>query len=74
MPYFNVYLDDDEILSDVSDKSLIKEFERRNLRLGPETNRIAKRELLTEVSNFLRLNEKLGLAGRIDELMMELEI
>ena len=74
MPYFNVYIDDDEILSDVSDKSLIKEFERRTLRLGPETNRIAKRELLTEVSNFLRLNEKLGLSGRIDELMMELEI
>jgi hypothetical protein len=74
MPYFNVYIDDDEILSDVSDKSLIKELERRNLRLGPETNRIAKRELLTEVSNFLRLSEKLGLAGRIDELMMELEI
>ena len=70
MPYYNVYLDDDEILSDVSDKSLIKEFERRNLRLGPETNRIAKRELLTEISNFLRLNEKLGLAGIIDELMM----
>jgi len=74
MPYFNVYLDECDILSEISDRDLVKEFEKRKLKTGPTTSLISKRELLTEASNFLRKNEILGLAGRIDELMMELEL
>lgn len=72
--YARVEIDEDELLSDVSDKALAKEFERRGLSRGPVTNAREKRYTLTEVSDILRKIEKIALAARIDELMMELEI
>lgn len=76
MGYISVDVDinTDDVIDQLSDRDIMEEFMKRGLCVKITTDPIEKRQTLTEVSDFLRKNEHIALAARIDELMMELEL
>lgn len=76
MPYFNVHIDECDMLSEISTETLVKELKERkdNVYGGPLSDKSHKRYLLNEVADFLRKNNKGNLAGWVEDLREELEL